>query len=167
MLRLQKIYTSPLTETAPLTQMVLLVMGLVFFLPQTLLPLCFPFFCVRVSVSFSAFSLSGGHTFLPPKGRLIRVSDLSLVLLHTLFTHFCYSLSLLTPISLWILPSTPGFNTFSNQQTPVFDFLLSYLFSFMLLLCWHLPSLDIKKRSGNMGKTFMSFLKCKTVPVYS
>lgn len=55
------------------------------------------FFCVRLSASFFAFSLSEGCIFLPPKGRCLRVSNLSFVLPHILLIHFCNSLSLPDP----------------------------------------------------------------------
>lgn len=108
-------------------------------------------------------SLSQGHIFLPPEARCIRVSNLSFVPLNTLFTRFYCSLFLfLTSVSLLILPSTLLFQTSKWLLVLIPHCCTSSpLLSF---LCSHLPSLSIKRRSGNTGKTVMSFLKCKLVP---
>lgn len=167
MLRLQKIYSSPVTETASLTQMVLLVMGL-FFSPTNRSSPLLPFFCVRLSASF-LLSL-----FLRDISFFLQKEDVSGSLIYLLFFH---TLSLPTFATLSLLDLhffvNSSFNTWFQLSFKLANrllFLISYCFissPSCFLLCCHLPSLDSKRRSGSMGKTIMSFLKCKVVPTYS
>lgn len=113
------------------------------------------FLCVRLSPSFIALSLSWARIFLPPEGRCIRASNLYFFPPNTLFTHSYYSLflflisiSLLIHGILFLIPYC----------------LISSPFSFLYS---HLPSLSTKRRSGKTGKTSLSILKCKRVPIYS
>lgn len=115
--RLQNIYLSPLTETASLTQVILLVMGLFFSSHKPFFPPAFLFF---VSDFQQAFLLS---VFLKDVSFFLQKEDVSGSLIYLFFFH-TFSLStfatlflFLIHISLWILPSTPDFNSLSNQQT--------------------------------------------------